>query len=205
MLAAILTIMTLAATGVGALRLPVSLLWNGTDEALRQIWLTIRLPRVLLALVIGGSLALAGCVMQGLFRNPLADPGLLGISSGAALAVALWVVIPLSLPALVMLYAPMLAAFLGALAPPVIFCSASSVTFPVAPAAGGDAINALCGAAVGTVLAQQRCPASPAFALGNGQPRAGAVVHAAGRDLADGSHVSIIWRLARAQSAATGR
>ena len=49
----------------------------------------------------------------GLFRNPLADPGLLGISSGAALAVALWVVLPLALPALVMLYAPMLAAFLG--------------------------------------------------------------------------------------------
>ena len=45
MLTAILTIMTLAATGVGALRLPVSLLWDGSDEALRQIWLTIRLPR----------------------------------------------------------------------------------------------------------------------------------------------------------------
>ncbi|MGC0065916.1 iron ABC transporter, partial [Enterobacter asburiae] len=56
MLTAILTVMTLAATGVGALRLPISLLWNGTDEALRQIWLTIRLPRVLLALAIGGSL-----------------------------------------------------------------------------------------------------------------------------------------------------
>ncbi|MGC0103906.1 iron ABC transporter, partial [Enterobacter asburiae] len=53
MLTAILTVMTLAATGVGALRLPISLLWNGTDEALRQIWLTIRLPRVLLALAIG--------------------------------------------------------------------------------------------------------------------------------------------------------
>lgn len=116
LLAALLAVMTLAASGVGALRLPVSLLWSGSDNALRQIWLTIRLPRVLLALAIGGSLALAGCVMQGLFRNPLADPGLLGISSGAALAVALWVVLPLSLPALVMLYAPMLAAFLGALA-----------------------------------------------------------------------------------------
>ena len=95
MLAALLVVMTLTASGIGALRLPVSLLWNGTDKALRQIWLTIRLPRVLLALAIGGSLALAGCVMQGLFRNPLADPGLLGISSGAALAVALWVVLPL--------------------------------------------------------------------------------------------------------------
>ena len=153
MLAVALLGMTLVATGFGALRLPVSLLWNNSDDALRQIWLTIRLPRVLLALVIGGSLALAGCVMQGLFRNPLADPGLLGISSGAALAVALWVVIPLSLPALVMLYAPMLAAFLGALAATVVIFllsqqreSSLSRLLLV-----GIAINALCGAAVGVL------------------------------------------------------
>ncbi|MDR7939784.1 iron ABC transporter permease [Enterobacter soli] len=153
MLAVALLMMTLLATGFGALRLPVSLLWNNSDDALRQIWLTIRLPRVLLALVIGGSLALAGCVMQGLFRNPLADPGLLGISSGAALAVALWVVIPLSLPALVMLYAPMLAAFLGALAATVVIFllsqqreSSLSRLLLV-----GIAINALCGAAVGVL------------------------------------------------------
>jgi iron complex transport system permease protein len=153
MLAVALLVMTLLATGFGALRLPVSLLWNHSDDALRQIWLTIRLPRVLLALVIGGSLALAGCVMQGLFRNPLADPGLLGISSGAALAVALWVVIPLSLPALVMLYAPMLAAFLGALAATVVIFllsqqreSSLSRLLLV-----GIAINALCGAAVGVL------------------------------------------------------
>ncbi|VDZ81427.1 hemin transporter permease [Salmonella bongori] len=102
-LALLLVLGTVAASGFGALRLPVSLIWR--DDALRQIWFTIRLPRVLLALAIGGSLALAGCVMQGLFRNPLADPGLLGISSGAALAVALWVVLPLALPPLLMLYA----------------------------------------------------------------------------------------------------
>ena len=52
MLAALLVVTTLTASGIGALRLPVSLLWNATDEALRQIWLTIRLPRVLLALAI---------------------------------------------------------------------------------------------------------------------------------------------------------
>lgn len=152
-LTALLTTMTIVATGFGALHLPVSLLWNGSDDALRQIWLTIRLPRVLLALVIGGSLALAGCVMQGLFRNPLADPGLLGISSGAALAVALWVVIPFSLPALVMLYAPMIAAFFGAL-------SATFVIFLLSQQRNsslsrlllvGIAINALCGAAVGVL------------------------------------------------------
>lgn len=153
MLAALLVVMTLTASGIGALRLPVSLLWNGTDEALRQIWLTIRLPRVLLALAIGGSLALAGCVMQGLFRNPLADPGLLGISSGAALAVALWVVLPLSLPALVMLYAPMLAAFLGALAATfVIFLLSRQRDASLSRLLlVGIAINALCGAAVGVL------------------------------------------------------
>lgn len=152
-LAALLAGMTLAATGFGALRLPLSLLWSHGDEALRQIWLTIRLPRVLLALVIGGSLALSGCVMQGLFRNPLADPGLLGISSGAALAVALWVVLPLSLPALIMLYAPMLAAFLGALAATVVifFLSQQRDGSLSRLLLVGIAINALCGAAVGVL------------------------------------------------------
>lgn len=153
LLAALLSLLTFTATGFGALRLPVSLLWNGSDEALRQIWLTIRLPRVLLALVIGGSLALVGCVMQGLFRNPLADPGLLGISSGAALAVALWVALPLSLPALVMLYAPMLAAFLGALAATVaIFLLSQQRNGSLSRLLlVGIAINALCGAAVGVL------------------------------------------------------
>lgn len=152
-LALLLAVGTLAASGFGALRLPLSLLWNNNDDALRQIWFTIRLPRVLLALVVGGSLALAGCVMQGLFRNPLADPGLLGISSGAALAVALWVVLPLTLPPLIMLYAPMLAAFFGALAATVVIFllsrqrdSSLSRLLLV-----GIAINALCGAAVGVL------------------------------------------------------
>lgn len=152
-LALTLALMTLLATGFGALRLPVTLLWNGTDDALRQIWFTIRLPRVLLALEIGGSLALAGCVMQGLFRNPLADPGLLGISSGAACAVALWVVLPVTLPALLMLYAPMLAAFLGALAATlVIFLLSQQRDSSLSRLLlVGIAINALCGAAVGVL------------------------------------------------------
>lgn len=152
-LALTLALITLLATGFGALRLPVTLLWNGTDDALRQIWFTIRLPRVLLALVIGGSLALAGCVMQGLFRNPLADPGLLGISSGAACAVALWVVLPVTLPALLMLYAPMLAAFLGALAATlVIFLLSQQRDSSLSRLLlVGIAINALCGAAVGVL------------------------------------------------------
>ena len=48
----------------------------------------VRLPRIFFAMVVGSSLGLAGALTQGLFRNPLADPGLLGVSSGAAAAAA---------------------------------------------------------------------------------------------------------------------
>lgn len=143
LMVALLISMTLFATTLGAMRLPLASLWPSGDEVLRHIWLTIRLPRVLLAL--------SGCVMQGLFRNPLADPGLLGISSGAALAVAFWLVLPISVPVLVALYAPMLAAFIGSL-------TVMAVIFVLSKAGDGSlsrlllvgiAINALCGALVG--------------------------------------------------------
>ena len=52
----------------------------------------IRLPRTLMGLAVGGVLALSGVAMQGLFRNPLADPGLVGVSSGAALGAAVAIV-----------------------------------------------------------------------------------------------------------------
>lgn len=52
----------------------------------------IRLPRTLLGVAVGGVLALSGVAMQGLFRNPLADPGLVGVSSGAALGAAFAIV-----------------------------------------------------------------------------------------------------------------
>lgn len=58
-----------------------------------SVLLAIRLPRVILGLVIGSALAVAGAVLQSLFRNPLADPGLIGVSSGAALAVSMTVVL----------------------------------------------------------------------------------------------------------------
>lgn len=57
------------------------------------VFANIRLPRLLLGLVAGGGLGLAGALMQGVFRNPLADPGLIGVSSGAALAAAATIVL----------------------------------------------------------------------------------------------------------------
>ncbi|HEY9294722.1 MAG TPA: iron chelate uptake ABC transporter family permease subunit [Microlunatus sp.] len=59
------------------------------DDTDRLVILTLRLPRTLLGLMVGAALGLAGCVMQGVTRNPLADPGILGVNAGAALCVVL--------------------------------------------------------------------------------------------------------------------
>ncbi len=149
----VLLAMALIAANLGAMRLSVAVLWQAHDTTLRDIWLNIRLPRVLLAALIGGALALSGCVMQGLFRNPLADPGLLGISSGAALAVGLSIVMPLALPAVLALYVPMLAAFIGSLAVTlaIFLLSRKGANSLSRLLLVGIAINALCGAAVGVL------------------------------------------------------
>src|SRR6185503_15329704 len=55
-----------------------------TPQQATILW-SIRLPRVLLGALIGGGLAVSGALLQGVLRNPLADPGLIGVSSGAAL------------------------------------------------------------------------------------------------------------------------
>ncbi len=146
--------LTLLAANVGAMHMSLAMLWSAPfDSTLWQIWWNIRLPRVLLAVLVGAALALSGAVMQGLFRNPLADPGLLGISSGAALAVALSVVLSLTLPALLSLYLPMVAAFIGSLSVTLIIFVLSRVGSRALSRLllVGIAINALCGAAIGVL------------------------------------------------------
>ena len=123
-------IVTVLAASSGALKLSfmetLAILLDGIgitgahpiDESHKAVVWSIRLPRVLLALMVGAILSVSGAVMQGLFRNPLAEPGLIGVSSGAALAAAIMIVLgdpllatlpeairPLMLPA---------AAFIGA-------------------------------------------------------------------------------------------
>jgi iron complex transport system permease protein len=74
--------LTLLAKAVGIdLGVPVT----AQQEA---VFYAIRLPRILLAVLAGAALAVSGAALQGLFRNPLADPGVIGVSAGAALAVA---------------------------------------------------------------------------------------------------------------------
>lgn len=96
-LTVLLVVSTLASIGLGAVRIApeqtIAILFKhlGIDlgiEYTRQqdaiVW-AIRMPRVSLAILVGSALAVSGAALQGMFRNPLADPGLIGVSSGAAL------------------------------------------------------------------------------------------------------------------------
>ncbi|WP_111495619.1 FecCD family ABC transporter permease [Peterkaempfera bronchialis] len=81
-----------ASLAVGAKSVPLStvldtVLHHDPDDGDQLIVTSLRLPRTVIGLLAGAALGLAGTVMQGLARNPLADPGLLGVNSGAALSV----------------------------------------------------------------------------------------------------------------------
>jgi len=149
-----LLLLAILAANTGAMSLSLrTLMGLPLNDGLWQVWLTVRLPRVLLAVVVGCALASSGAVMQGLFRNPLADPGLLGISSGAALAVALTIVMPFALPPLLALYSHMISAFVGSLAISLIVFTLSRFGHGGLSRLllAGIALNALCGAAVGVL------------------------------------------------------
>lgn len=110
----------LVASMIGALWLPLfDMIWNAqAHEVERTIFFELRVPRVLMSGVVGGTLALAGASLQGMFRNPLADPGLLGVASGAALGATSFIVLGgyLALPKGFGPYALPLAAAIGAAA-----------------------------------------------------------------------------------------
>jgi iron complex transport system permease protein len=75
-------------SGIGAGRVAAALFGSG-DDAARNVLTIVRMPRVLAAFGVGSLLALAGVLLQALFRNPLADPYVLGVSGGAAIGALL--------------------------------------------------------------------------------------------------------------------
>ena len=111
------------------------------------LWL-IRVPRLLMAILVGASLATAGVVMQGVFRNPLAEPGVIGISSGAAVGASASVVFGLAF--LGPLTLPFLAFVGGLVATVVVYASARADgrTEVVTLVLTGIAVNAVGGAAI---------------------------------------------------------
>lgn len=103
-LSVLLLVLAVLSLGSGAVRIPPARVlevlrgWIGGDAAMLSsrdglIIVSIRIPRLLVGAMIGAALAVSGALMQGLFRNPLADPGLVGVSSGAALAAAATIVL----------------------------------------------------------------------------------------------------------------
>jgi iron complex transport system permease protein len=91
---AVLVLLCLASLAIGARSIAPSTVLQAltsydptsTDQI---VVVTSRLPRTVLGLLVGAALGLAGCVMQGVTRNPLADPGILGVNGGAALAIVI--------------------------------------------------------------------------------------------------------------------
>ncbi|GAA0445290.1 ABC transporter permease [Actinoplanes capillaceus] len=90
-LVAVLAIVMLASVAFGSRIVgwsDIVAAFGGTDETLDQAAVVKRIPRTVLAALVGAALALSGAVMQGVTRNPLADPGILGVNMGAMLAIA---------------------------------------------------------------------------------------------------------------------
>ncbi|MHC5653990.1 FecCD family ABC transporter permease [Stappia sp.] len=130
-------------------------------DALRDsviLW-QVRLPRVLLGALVGAALAVSGAMMQGLFRNPLADPGIVGVSAGAGLGAASMIVLggtalaPLYL--LLGIYALPLAAFFGGLLTTFVLYrigTRGGFTSVATMLLAGIALAALAGAATGLLV-----------------------------------------------------
>lgn len=84
---------------VGSVKVPISTLWDtGADAIATNIVWKIRMPRVVLAGLVGASLAIAGAAFQGLLKNPLADPYTLGVSSGASVGAVATLFFGISVP-----------------------------------------------------------------------------------------------------------
>ncbi|HFT7944993.1 TPA: FecCD family ABC transporter permease [Pseudomonas aeruginosa] len=115
-MAAALALLLVVGSLTGSVGLSPALFGGSLPTALEwQVWTQVRLPRLLLAVLVGATLAAGGTTMQGLFRNPLADPTLLGQASGAGLAVSVWIVLFNGRLGGLELYGQFFAGFLGAL------------------------------------------------------------------------------------------
>ncbi len=146
-------------TGVTLTALPqaISALWGAdTGEAARAqlVLLEIRAPRTVLAAFVGMALAVSGAMMQGLFRNPLADPGLIGVSSGAALAAVAVIGLGGTASGPLGIYALPVAAFAGGLATTALLVAVAGRRGILATGTlllAGIAVAALAGALTGLI------------------------------------------------------
>lgn len=162
---ALAIVAAIIAIGLGSVFIPIadilSTIFGSSSKAVNDtiIW-DIRLPRVLLAMIIGANIAISGALLQAVMGNPLADPGLTGVTSGAAACV---LVIMLAAPQYTQ-FIP-IAAFVGGLiAAAIVYLLAWRRTgiSPITIILSGVAVNALCGGLIGllTIMYSDRLPAA---------------------------------------------
>lgn len=166
LLIAVLGVVALLALGWGAAgdtRVLAALgakvgLGEATVRDMTIVW-DIRMPRVLTGMLVGAGLAVSGAVMQGLFRNPLADPGLVGVSAGAGFgavaAIVLGGVLPTAILSVVGAYLVPFAAFLGGWASTLILYAIATRggrTSVATMLLAGIALGALTGALTGFIV-----------------------------------------------------
>lgn len=137
----------------GSVSITISEIWdvfNNKGQAIhQQIIMDLRLPRILVGILVGGCLAASGALLQGVMKNPLADPGIIGVSSGAGLAAIITMVL---LPQYT--YLLPIAAFLGALITSIVIyvLAWDKGASPVKIILAGVAINALLGAITNGIM-----------------------------------------------------
>lgn len=149
-------------TGAAGLALPELLglaFGEGLDRRAEVILWDIRLPRLAMGFLVGAALAVSGALMQGLFRNPLADPGIVGVGAGAGLGAVLAIVLggflPVAVAGVVGSHLVPVAAFLGGwLATLVLYRAATrgGQTSVATMLLAGIALGALAGAVTGIMV-----------------------------------------------------
>lgn len=134
-------------------------IWGSATPQDELVVMSLRLPRALLAVIVGGALAVSGASLQGLFRNPLADPQFIGISSGAALGAIVSIVagsvIFESVPHAYRVYMLPLSAFAGGFAATLIvyrIATRNGKTFVGTLLLAGLAVNAVCSSIFGVFI-----------------------------------------------------
>lgn len=150
---ALLVLVTFYSLTYGPVPISMKEIWQvifqDGDSMHKKIIIDVRLPRVIIGILVGACLAASGALLQGIMKNPLADPGIIGVSSGGGLAAVITMVL---LPQFG--YLLPVAAFLGALitALAIYLLAWDQGTSPVKIILAGVAINALLGAVMNGVM-----------------------------------------------------
>lgn len=158
---AVLLAAVVASLTIGSNAIPLEQLWRAVttgvaDPAVSTVLFDLRLPRTIVGVLVGLALAVAGAVMQSLVRNPLADPGILGVNAGAGLAIVLAVALTGVSGIGWYLWFGFLGAALATIGVAVLGAVGGGAATPVRLALAGVAVSAALGALIQTVtLANQ--------------------------------------------------